>query len=98
MRAFKSAIDTIPLAGFNAVNIASGRPHSIQEVVETIKNLTSSPKEISFIEQNVNNRSIDLDHCGDIYFAIKHLKWSPMVSFEDGLKNTINAINNEKEK
>jgi len=98
VRAFKSAIDTIPLAGFNAVNIASGRPHSIQEVVETIKNLTSSPKEISFIEQNVNNRSIDLDHCGDIYFAKKHLKWSPMVSFEDGLKNTINAINNEKEK
>ena len=92
VRAFKLAIDTIALKGFSAINIASGRPHSIQEVVETIKNLTSSPKEISFIEQNVNDRSIDLDHCGDIYFAKKHLKWSPVVSFEDGLKNTINAI------
>ena len=98
VRAFKSAINTIALKGFNAINIASGESHSIQEVVKTIKNLTSSPKEISFSEQNVNNRSIDLDHCGDIYFAKKHLKWSPVVSFEDGLKNTINVIKNEKEK
>ena len=97
VRAFKLAIDSIALKGFNAINIASGCPHSIHEVVETIKSLTSSSKEISFNEQDENNRSIDKDHCGDIYFAKKHLEWSPLVSFEDGLKNTIKTIKNNKD-
>jgi len=92
VRAFKLAIDANDLEGFNAINIASGQPYSIQETVETIKRLTSSPREVNFIKQNVNDQAIDLDHCGDIVFAKKHLKWSPLVSFEDGLKNTINLI------
>jgi len=86
------AIDSNTFKGFNPINIASGQPHSIKETVEIIKKLISSPKKINFIEQNENDRSIDLDHCGDIYFAKKHLKWQPVVSFEDGLKDTINAI------
>ncbi len=92
VRAFKLAIDSDTFEGFNAINIASGQPHSIKETVEIIKLLTSSSKKINFIEQNENDRSIDLDHCGDIYFAKKHLKWSPVVSFKDGLKDTINVI------
>ena len=76
--------------GFNAINIASGNPYSIKETVEIIKNLSSSSKKVFFKKRNENDRSIDLDHCGDIYFAKKHLKWTPMVSFEDGLKDTIN--------
>tara|TARA_B100001093_G_scaffold506162_1_gene564645 strand:- start:80 stop:1000 length:921 start_codon:yes stop_codon:yes gene_type:complete len=92
VRAFKLAIDTNIFKGFHALNIASGKPHSIKETVEMIKRLTSSTKKINFIEQNENDRSIDLDHCGNIYFAKKHLKWSPIVSFEEGLKDTINVI------
>lgn len=92
VRAFKFAIDNNTLLGFNAINIGSGQPHSIQETVEIIKRLTSSSKEVKFLNKNANDRSIDLDHCGDIYFAKKHLKWAPMVSFEGGLKNTIKAI------
>jgi len=92
VKAFKLAIDTNIFRGFQAINIASGQPHSIKKTVETIKRLTSSSKEINFIEQNENNRSVDLDHCGDTYLAKKYLKWAPTVSFEDGLKDTINAI------
>ena len=92
VRAFKLAIDANILEGFNAINIASGKPRSIRETVETIKNLTHSSKEISFIEKNENDRSIDLNHRGDIYLAKKHLKWSPKVSFKNGLNNTISAI------
>jgi len=92
VRAFKLAITSNTLKGFHAINIASGKPHSIKETAETIKKLTSSQKRINFTEVNENDKSIDLDHCGDIYFAKKHLKWEPMVSFEDGLKDTINLI------
>ena len=91
VRAFKMAIDANTFKGFNAMNIASGHSYSIKETVEIIKNLTSSSKKIHFTEWNENDRSIDLDHCGDIYFAKKHLKWSPKISFEDGLKDTINV-------
>ncbi len=90
VRAFKMAIDANTFRGFNAINIASGNPYSIKETVEIIKNLSSSSKKVFFKKRNENDRSIDLDHCGDIYFAKKHLKWTPMVSFEDGLKDTIN--------
>jgi len=92
LRAFKLAIHSVELEGFNAVNIASGRSREIQEVVSIVKKLTDSKKEIKFIESFENNHLIDLDHCGDINLAKQYLNWNPEVEFEAGLRHLIDSI------
>src|SRR4051794_31186658 len=68
------------------VNI--GNPHevSVLHLAETIKRLTSSDSEITFIERPVDDPSIRQP---DITLARQELGWEPKVGFEEGLARTI---------
>ncbi len=68
------------------VNI--GNPHevSVLHLAETIRRLTGSNSEITFIERPVDDPSVRQP---DIGLAIRELGWEPKVDFEDGLSRTI---------
>jgi dTDP-glucose 4,6-dehydratase len=68
------------------VNI--GNPHevSVLHLAETIKRLTGSASEITFIERPVDDPSIRQP---DISLAKRELGWEPKVGFEEGLSRTI---------
>ena len=68
------------------VNI--GNPHevSVLHLAETIKRLTGSASDITFIERPVDDPSIRQP---DIGLASRELGWEPKVEFEDGLSRTI---------
>ena len=68
------------------VNI--GNPHevSVLHLAETIKRLTGSDSEITFIERPVDDPSVRQP---DIGLAMRELGWEPKVEFEDGLSRTI---------
>jgi dTDP-glucose 4,6-dehydratase len=68
------------------VNI--GNPHevSVLHLAETIRDLTSSSSEITFIERPVDDPSVRQP---DITLAKEKLGWEPKVEFRDGLSRTI---------
>jgi dTDP-glucose 4,6-dehydratase len=65
-----------------------GNPHevSVLHLAETIKRLTGSDSEITFVERPVDDPSIRQP---DIGLAQSELGWEPKVEFEDGLSRTI---------
>ena len=68
------------------VNI--GNPHevSVLYLAETIKKLTGSSSDITFIERPVDDPTVRQP---DITLAKKELGWEPQVGFEEGLKRTL---------
>ena len=68
------------------VNI--GNPHevSVLHLAETIKRLTGSSSEITFIERPVDDPTVRQP---DITLAKRELGWEPKVGFEDGLQRTL---------
>ncbi len=68
------------------VNIGNPHETSVLHLAETIKRLTGSASEITFIERPVDDPSIRQP---DITLAKRELGWEPTVLFEDGLSRTI---------
>jgi dTDP-glucose 4,6-dehydratase len=68
------------------VNIGNPHETSVLHLAETIKRITGSDSEITFIERPVDDPSIRQP---DITFAKRELGWEPTVGFEDGLTRTI---------
>ncbi|MCW2598436.1 MAG: UDP-glucuronate decarboxylase [Frankiales bacterium] len=68
------------------VNIGNPHETSVLHLAETIKRLTSSDSEITFIERPVDDPSIRQP---DITVAKRDLGWEPSVMFEEGLSRTI---------
>jgi len=68
------------------VNIGNPHETSVLHLAETIKRLTGSDSEITFIERPVDDPSIRQP---DITVAKRDLGWEPTVKFEDGLSRTI---------
>jgi dTDP-glucose 4,6-dehydratase len=68
------------------VNI--GNPHEVTvlHLAETIRELTDSSSEITFIERPVDDPSVRQP---DITLAKRELGWEPVVEFRDGLRRTI---------
>jgi intein/homing endonuclease len=65
-----------------------GNPHevSVLYLAETIKRLTNSESEITFIERPVDDPTVRQP---DITLAKRELGWEPKVEFEDGLQRTL---------
>lgn len=68
------------------VNIGNPHETSVLHLAETIKRLTDSDSEITFIERPTDDPSIRQP---DITVAKRDLGWEPTVTFEDGLSRTI---------
>jgi len=68
------------------VNIGNPHETSILHLAETIKTLTQSDSEITFIARPVDDPSIRQP---DITLAKRELNWEPTVGFEEGLGRTI---------
>jgi dTDP-glucose 4,6-dehydratase len=68
------------------VNIGNPHETSVLHLAETIKRITGSESEITFIERPVDDPSIRQP---DITLAKRELGWEPTVGFEDGLTRTI---------
>ena len=68
------------------VNIGNPHETSVLHLAETIKRLTDSDSEITFIERPTDDPSIRQP---DITLAQRDLGWEPTVTFEDGLTRTI---------
>jgi dTDP-glucose 4,6-dehydratase len=68
------------------VNIGNPHETSVLHLAETIKKLTGSDSEITFIERPVDDPSIRQP---DITVAKRELGWEPTVAFEEGLGRTI---------
>lgn len=79
-------------ANFLGINIGTGLPVSILEVAKTIANLYGSKAEP---EIRRKFRKGDVRNCyADITLAKKVLNWHPLVSFEDGMNELIEASRN----
>jgi len=68
------------------VNI--GNPHevSVLQLAETIRSLTDSSSEVTYVERPVDDPSVRQP---DITLAREELGWEPVVGFEEGLRRTI---------
>src|SRR4051794_37213721 len=68
------------------VNIGNPHETSVLHLAETIKALTGSSSDITFVERPVDDPSIRQP---DITVAKRELGWEPMIGFEEGLRRTI---------
>jgi len=73
------------------VNLGNPEEITILEAAERIRSLTASGSEIIFkpLPQNDPHR-----RCPDIHLAKKNLNWEPRISLADGLKKTIDYLDN----
>jgi nucleoside-diphosphate-sugar epimerase len=69
------------------INIASGMPVSIREMVEKIIRLTNGGKPLWGTYPYRKGENMEL--YADISLANKLLRWKPSVSLDEGLKRTI---------
>lgn len=70
-------------------NLGTGETHTVQEVVDTVREVTRSSSEIIF-NTPANLRKKDADYlCADTTKIVSTLGWKPTMSFKDGIKTTI---------
>ena len=76
------------LEEFQPVNIASGKPVTIREVLSTI--LQASHYEDAIVEYDTTKPTMIPKRLIDITLAKEKLGWEPKVSLQDGIKRTVN--------
>lgn len=76
------------LEEFQPVNIASGRPVRIREVLSTI--LQASHYEDAIVEYDTTKPTMIPKRLIDISLAKDKLGWEPRISLQDGIKRTVN--------
>jgi UDP-glucose 4-epimerase len=73
-------------------NVATGRRATLNETVELLKPLTGYTGTVKYAEE----RGGDIKHSlADITLAQKHLGYKPLVSFEEGLRRTVEWYRSE---
>jgi len=77
---------TAPAASGHVINVATGTSISLNRLFQVVRELTGSRVDVQYAAP----RSGDVkDSLADITKARKLLGYSPSVSFEEGLKNTV---------
>ena len=73
---------------FSAINIGSGKSHSVEELINTIQDI----KNTKCLVKSSGNRRKDeiMDTVADIKMAKELLNWEPRYSLQDGLTEIIN--------
>ncbi len=74
---------------FEIINLGTGKSHSIQELIEIIRNYSQDDFEVEFT--NEYRKHEVLDTIADIRKARKLLNWQPNISLEEGLLKIMQA-------
>lgn len=74
------------------VNVGSSDEHTVLEYAEIVKKITNSKSEIVFNEELPKDDP--LQRRADTTIAKQLLSWEPKVTLEEGIKKTINFLNN----
>ncbi len=89
VRSIFSSIDNTEAFG-EVINIASGEPISIKDIVTKIQNIvTTGRPQFGNVAYRVGE---NMELYADITKARKLLNWQPKISLEEGLKRTIDVI------
>lgn len=73
-------------------NVGNGAPHSVTELFDSLKKITSSKIKAIYLPKRAGD--VRKTHA-DISKVKKLLGWSPKISFEEGLKKTIEWFRNQ---
>ena len=74
------------------VNVGSSDEHTVLEYAEIVKKITNSKSEIVFNEELPKDDP--LQRRADTTIAKQLLSWEPKITLEEGIKKTINFLNN----
>jgi nucleoside-diphosphate-sugar epimerase len=75
-------------SNFNIFNIGSGQSYSVKEVIDIIQKLLNTKASVE--SENERRKNEIMDTIADISMANKTLKWSPKISFIEGIQNILN--------
>jgi dTDP-glucose 4,6-dehydratase len=91
VRAVISAIQTPGIEG-ETFNVGSGKAYPLREIAEKVWEMSEADASLLKIGARKAASSELHNTCADITKAKKILNWKPVVSLEDGLKQTIESI------
>jgi dTDP-glucose 4,6-dehydratase len=75
------------------LNLATGREHSIREVVDLVLGATGKELPVEVIEERLRPADSEVDRlCASVEKAHALLGWGPTIPFRDGLLRTIEWI------
>jgi dTDP-glucose 4,6-dehydratase len=75
------------------LNLGTGREHSIEQVVDLVLSATGKALPVEVAQERQRPRQSEVDRlCASVDKARERLGWHAKVSFEDGLKRTIDWI------
>lgn len=75
-------------------NFGSGKDLSVKEIIDIIQNIAETKKDIVSNEDGRRNEIMRV--VADISQAHKELDWKPLFSFEQGIKEILEVMKNEK--
>jgi UDP-glucose 4-epimerase len=78
-----------PGANGRIFNVAAGAPNSVEALIETVGGLLDLPVERTYEPPRAGDIR---DSYADVAAAREILGWAPTVTFEDGLRRTIDAL------
>ena len=79
---------------FSIFNVGSGEELSVQELIDITQKVANTNKKI--VSKNNARKNEIMNVVADITKAKKELNWQPIYSFEDGIKEILSALKNEK--
>ena len=79
---------------FSIFNFGSGEELSVQELIDITQKVANTNKKI--VSKNNARKNEIMNVVADITKAKKELNWQPIYSFEDGIKEILSALKNEK--
>ncbi|MFW3341622.1 NAD-dependent epimerase/dehydratase family protein [Aliarcobacter butzleri] len=79
---------------FSIFNFGSGEELSVKELIDITQKVANTNKKI--VSKNNTRKNEIMNVVADITKAKKELNWQPIYSFEDGIKEILGALKNEK--
>lgn len=73
-------------------NVGSGRSSSVEEILNTIKDVLNS--DLNIISENITRKNEVMDCVADIKKIENEFSWSPKYSLEDGIIDYLNEVKN----
>lgn len=73
-------------------NVGSGRSSSVEQIINTVKDVLNS--DLNIISENITRKNEVMDCVADIKKIEKEFSWSPKYSLKDGIIDYLNEVKN----